>query len=295
MFTTDEVRAIPILSAIPTGDLERVARSAADIQLEAGEWAVHEGDERACYAVVSGKIEVVKLFDGVPRTLGWRVPGTIFGEVPLALGSPFPGAYRAAEPSRVLRLTAQQYYIVAAAAPEFAQKMGALARERIGGLQRISEEPPPRKVLGHRWKRRSDLRRFIARNQITFEWMAPDAPDLDVRAYARRITMPCVTARRWAELKQPKARDLARLRSSDQRKAPYDTMGSAAVRRDLLRRSTARRKVCAPWSSNARLRAHKLGHPPELKTTSDFRMASLVMSLQAVRWSKPNGWERKFL
>src|SRR4029077_8127247 len=71
----------------------------------------------------------------------------------------------------------------AAAAPEFAQKMGALARERIGGLQKISEEPPkPRvKVLGHRWESAcSDLRRFLARNQITFEWMTPDAPDLDV-------------------------------------------------------------------------------------------------------------------
>ena len=184
MFTTDEVRAIPIFSVIPATDLERLAKSAADIQLAAGEWAVHEGDERAFYAVISGKIEVVKLFDGVARTLGWRVPGTIFGEVPLALGSPFPGGYRAAEPSRVLRLTAQQYYAAAAAAPEFAQKMGALARERIGGLQKISEEPPkPRvKILGHRWESAcSDLRRFLARNQITFEWVTPDAPDLEAK------------------------------------------------------------------------------------------------------------------
>src|SRR5258708_3695092 len=178
MFTTDEVRAIPIFSVIAATDLERLANSAADIQLATGEWAVHEGDERAFYAVVSGKIEVVKRFDGVARTLGWRVPGTIFGEVPLALGSPFPGGYRAAEPSRVLCLTAQQYYAAAAAAPEFARKMGALARERIGGLQKISEEPPkPRvKLLGHRWESTcSDLRRFLARNQITFDWVTPDA------------------------------------------------------------------------------------------------------------------------
>ena len=97
MFTIDEVRTIPILSGIPGVDLDRLATSAADIQLAAGEWAVHEGDERAFYAVISGKIEVVKLFDGVARTLGWRVPGTIFGEVPLALGSPFPGALKTAK------------------------------------------------------------------------------------------------------------------------------------------------------------------------------------------------------
>src|SRR5215468_7861461 len=180
MFTIDEVRAVPLLLAIPAPDLERLAQSAADIQLAAGEFAVHEGDERAFYAVISGKFEVVKLFDGVARTLGWRVPGTIFGEVPLALGSPFPAGYRAAEPSRVLRLDARQYYAVAAAAPDFAVKMGALARERIGGLQRISEEPPKArvKILGHRWDGAcSDLRRFLARNQITFDWVTPDASD----------------------------------------------------------------------------------------------------------------------
>src|SRR5947207_10425885 len=153
MFTTDEVRTIPILSAILEADLERLAKSAADIQLAAGEYAVHEGDERAFYAVISGKFEVVKLFDGVARTLGWRAIGTIFGELPRALGTPFPAGYRAAESARVLRLDARQYYAVAAAAPDFALEMGALARERIGGLQKISEEPPKArvKILGHRW------------------------------------------------------------------------------------------------------------------------------------------------
>src|SRR5215831_17732260 len=119
MFSMDELRSVPLLLTIPAPDLERLASSAADIQLAAGEYAVHEGDERAFYAVLSGKLEVVKLFDGVARTLGWRVPGTIFGEVPLALGSPFPAGYRAAEPSRVLRLDVRQYYAVAGAVPEF--------------------------------------------------------------------------------------------------------------------------------------------------------------------------------
>jgi thioredoxin reductase (NADPH) len=80
-----------------------------------------------------------------------------------------------------LRLDARQYYAVAAATPDFALKMGALARERIGGLQKISEEPPKArvKILGHRWDNAcSDLRRFLARNQITFDWVTPDASDL---------------------------------------------------------------------------------------------------------------------
>ena len=108
MLTVEEVAAIPLFSALPAADQERLARTSADLQLAAGEFAVHEGGEGALFVVVSGKIEVIKTFDGIERTLGWRVPGTIFGEVPITLGTPFPGGYRAAEPSRVMRLEVQQ-------------------------------------------------------------------------------------------------------------------------------------------------------------------------------------------
>ena len=181
MLTADDVRAIPLFSALSGPDLERLAGSAADVYLCAGEFAVHEGGERALYAVIAGKIEVLKLVDGIERTLGWRGPGAIFGEVPLTLGTPFPGAYRASEPSRVMRIDAQQYYALAATALEISLKVSALARERIGGLQGIAAEAPKPRVTmyGHRWDSAStELRRFLARNQIAYEWVVPDSPDL---------------------------------------------------------------------------------------------------------------------
>ena len=181
MLTVDDVAAIPLFSALPTSELERLARTSADLHLTRGEFAVPEGGERALFAVLSGRIEVIKTIDGVERTLGWRIPGTIFGEVPIALGTPFPGGYRAAEPSRVMRVDIQQYYAVAAVSEEVSLKVSALARERIGGLQSITDEPPkPRATLiGHRWDSACDnLRRFLARNQISFNWLTPDAPEL---------------------------------------------------------------------------------------------------------------------
>jgi thioredoxin reductase (NADPH) len=77
MPTIDEVRAIPLFSTLSDADLERLVRTAADLRLRAGEFAVHEGGERALFAVLSGKVEVVKQFDGIERTLGWRLPGAI--------------------------------------------------------------------------------------------------------------------------------------------------------------------------------------------------------------------------
>jgi thioredoxin reductase (NADPH) len=184
MLTPEEVAAVPIFASLPAELLARVARSSADLRLAPGEFAVSEGGERALFAVISGALEVVKLFDGVERTLGWRRAGAIFGEVPLALASPFPAGYRAAEPSRVMQLGLEEYYRLAAASKAFAEQVGALARERLGGLQTISAEPhvPRVTLVGDEAATECQaLRRFLARNQISFEQLAADAPELAAR------------------------------------------------------------------------------------------------------------------
>jgi thioredoxin reductase (NADPH) len=215
MLTPDEIRAVPLFASLSDASLDRLVRTSADIRLNAGEYAVHEGGERALYAVLSGKIEVVKLFDGVERTLGWRLPGTIFGEVPLAFATPFPGGYRAAEPSRVMRVEPHHYFAVASSAPEVAEKVGALARERIGGLQGIAMEPPKAQitVYGERWDPAcSEVRRFLSRNQIVHDWLSPDKPDLR-RAWTGAIPQatecPVVQLPDGTRLHKPTLRDLA--------------------------------------------------------------------------------------
>ena len=166
MLTSEEIERVPLFASLSATDRERLSQACADVRLDAGEFAVHEGEERALFAVLEGRIEVVKLVDGIERVLGERLPGAIFGEVPITLGTAFPSGFRASEPSRVMHVEARDYYSVAAVAPEVAMKVGALARERIGGLQGVAAEAPqPRAyVLGHRWDAAcSDLRRFLDR------------------------------------------------------------------------------------------------------------------------------------
>jgi len=232
MLTIEEIQAIPLFSTLAPTELQRLARAAADVHLGAQEFAVHEGGECALFAVLSGRIEVVKLFDGIERTLGWRVPGTIFGEVPIALGTPFPGGYRAAEPSRVLRLDIRQYYALAAASPEVSMKVSALARERIGGLQSIAAEPPKARVtmVGDRFDDACrDVRRFLDRNQITFNWVTPGSPELSSLwpgPLPPDSDYPVFRLADGTTVSRPKARDLARLLGlqTSARFAEYDTL-----------------------------------------------------------------------
>ncbi len=232
MLTIDEIREIPLFSTLEATQLERLAQTSADLHLAAGEFAVHEGGERALYAVLNGKIEVVKLIDGIERTLGWRAPGQIFGEVPIAFGTVFVGGYRASEPSRVMRVDPKEYYSVAATLPDISVKVGMLARERIGGLQGIAAEAPKPRVtmVGHRWDSVCrELRQFLERNQITYEWMTPDAPDLPTRWPGTRPPEDDCPVLRLADgtlLSRPTTRELARhlgLQTSA-RLAEYDTI-----------------------------------------------------------------------
>ncbi len=183
MLTADEIANVAIFASLDPATLERLSRAAADISLSAGEYAAPEGSERALFALLEGRIEAVKLTDGIERVVGERRPGDVFGEVPITLGTVFPVGFRAAEKSRVMRVEAHDYHAVAAAAPEVAREVGRLAANRMGGsagLQGLAAEPPaPRAVLvGHRWDADfAGLRRFLDRNQITFRPVLPDAPD----------------------------------------------------------------------------------------------------------------------
>jgi thioredoxin reductase (NADPH) len=183
LVTTEEIGEVTAFAALGTSEREQLARAAADIRLAAGEYAAHEGDERAIFAVLSGRLETVMTIDGVERAVGERHPGDIFGEVSIVLGTTHPAGLRATEESRVIRVSARDYHAVAAVAPDLAKEVGKLARFRMGGshgLESIAADPPPPRaiVVGHRWDPPcAELRHFLDRNQISFKWLTDDSPE----------------------------------------------------------------------------------------------------------------------
>lgn len=94
MVTTEEIGRVELFAALDSAQREQLSRAAADVRLAAGEYAAHEGGERALFAVLEGRIEPVKHVDGIERVVGVRNPGDIFGEVPIALGTVFPVGFR---------------------------------------------------------------------------------------------------------------------------------------------------------------------------------------------------------
>jgi thioredoxin reductase (NADPH) len=184
MVTAEEIGQIEVFADLEPDERERLARVVADISLTPGESAVHEGDAQALFAVLEGRLQVIRRVDGVESVVGERKPGDLLGEMTVAFGLVYPAglSFRAVEAARVFRIDLADYEELAAAAPQVAERVVVLANYRLGGargLQARAAVPSPIRaiVLGHSGDAACmELRRFLDRNQIRFRWLQPDVP-----------------------------------------------------------------------------------------------------------------------
>jgi len=235
MVTPEEIGRFEVFEGLPPEHCERLCRVAADISLRPGDYAVHEGDERALYGVLEGRLEAIRMVDGVERVIGERKAGIIFGEISIALGMRHPAALRAVEASRVFRIEPHDYYALVAVAPEVGKRVDQLASHRIGGpkgLQAIVSATSPYRatVFGHRWDPAcADLRRFLSGNQIQFRWLQPDVP-ADVALWGESPPAegdtPAIRFANGATVVRPQLRRVAELLDIATRPAAaqYDTV-----------------------------------------------------------------------
>jgi thioredoxin reductase (NADPH) len=180
--TAEEIASVELFADVEIDVLERLARVVADITLAPGEFAVHEGDERALFGVLSGRFEVLRVADGVVSVIGERLPGSVIGELSIALGMLHPAGFRATEPSRVFRLDLPDYQELVSWLPIVGERVTELANNRLSGpkgLQARAAAPTEYRavVLGRRRDAAcSELRRFLDRNQVSFRWLQSDVP-----------------------------------------------------------------------------------------------------------------------
>ena len=235
MVTSEEIGRVAVFADLEPADRERLSRVVADITLAPGESVVNEGDERALFGLLEGRIEVIRRVDGVESVIGERKPGDVLGEMAIAFGMIYPGGFRAAEASRLFRVDLHDFQELASAAPELALRVSALAHNRLigpRGLQSRSSAPSPVRalVLGHRRDGScAELRRFLDRNQIRFRWLQPDVP-ADVEQWSGGLPaegdLPAVRVVNGKTVVRPQLRRVAELLdiATEPTAAEYDTV-----------------------------------------------------------------------
>lgn len=176
MITEDAVRTIPLFASLDDEQVRRIAGRSADIRVGRGDWVAREGDAAAFYAILDGRVQITKAVGGRQAVLAERGSGGYFGEVPLLLGAPYLASFRALEPSHLLRLSRVDFGALLAAAPSVRAELSEVLFARVGGVEEVVSAPErlPLVIGGPFDLDCHNLRDFLARNFVEFEWLDPE-------------------------------------------------------------------------------------------------------------------------
>ena len=215
MIIPADIAAYEPYSGLPPSLLERIAGRAADIVANEGDFVVYAGESAAFFTVLEGEVEVLQRYGGEVVQLTTFDPGESFGEMQLVLGTDATADVRALRPSRLLRIDAIDFHVMTAqseSAQEFVTRT-VVRRMSTRSAFFAQRQMSQAAVVGARFDFAChDVRDFLSRNQITFEWLDPSvagdveglsASDLDTESH------PLVILPNGSRLIKPTPRELA--------------------------------------------------------------------------------------
>ena len=226
MITAEALTRIPLFAFLPADERASLAARAADVRLQQDEWLLQEGQTAAFFALLEGKLSVIKSVSGRDHQLITYGPGDYFGEVPLLLGSPAVASVRAIEPARVMRLEPADFHDLISHCRVLNSEIMKTMAIRVGRIQQVVAESTTTAatLIGRKQDLRClELRDFLSRNRVAFAWRDLDEADAvdrliydgiiesrdDVATAFANIRMPLVILADGSRLEAPSARELA--------------------------------------------------------------------------------------
>jgi thioredoxin reductase (NADPH) len=179
MIVPSELLAVPLFAALSHAQLSRIAARAADIHANADEWVIREGDLGYFWVLLDGEVEALRVIAGEARQVTTFDPGEYFGEVPLMLSTPAPVGVRALKPSRLARIEPNDFHAMISESPEAGAIVAQTLVRRVNFIREAytAANVTQATIVGDRYDFAChDIRDFLARNQIAFEWLDPSDP-----------------------------------------------------------------------------------------------------------------------
>ncbi|HXS12952.1 MAG TPA: FAD-dependent oxidoreductase [Acidobacteriaceae bacterium] len=174
MFQIEELKQFPLMSCLPELQLQRLARGAADLHLNPGEWLIREGEEAWFFMLIEGAVEVLKELTGKQQVIAKYKAGDFFGEVPILLGASALASVRAKDRSRVMRIDRVLFKELLDSSKDCRALVMEAMTSRLNRLQdKILDIPIARVlVVGSQYDTDCrDIRSFLSVNRIPYEWV----------------------------------------------------------------------------------------------------------------------------
>ena len=173
MITSAELEKIPLFAGVEEQERRRLARRAADISLEPGEWLIREGEEPRFFVILEGELEAIKDIVGQRRMLGRSGAGEFSGETPIFMGTASIVSVRALTKCRVARFERQQLQELVRDSPSAGEMIFQTMTSRFGLAQKLARETPSSRVhiSGSKYDNNCRaIRAFLSANRIQYDW-----------------------------------------------------------------------------------------------------------------------------
>jgi len=173
MITSADLAATPLFAGVEEPERERLARRAADIHLEPGEFLIREGEEPRFFILLEGELEALKDILGQHRALGRSQAGEFSGETPIFMGTASIVSVRAVVRSRVARFDRQQLQELVRDSPSAAEIIFQTMSERQAQARQIAIDTPSSRVCitGSKYDTNCRaIRSFLSANRIQFDY-----------------------------------------------------------------------------------------------------------------------------
>jgi thioredoxin reductase (NADPH) len=201
MISSRDLEKIPLFAGVEEQERSRLARRAADISLQPGEWLIREGEEPRFFVVLEGELEAIKDIVGQRRVLGRSVAGEFSGETPIFLGTASIISVRAATKCRVARFERQQLQELVRDSPSAGAIVFQTMTSRFARAQELARETPSSRVQisGSKYDDNCRaIRAFLSANRIQYDWSL-SMPETGIAVAIDGATLEDPTVRRVAE------------------------------------------------------------------------------------------------
>jgi thioredoxin reductase (NADPH) len=203
MITSAELEKIPLFAGVEEQERRRLARRAADIFLEPGEWLIREGEEPRFFVILEGELEAIKDIVGQRRVIGSTGAGEFSGEMPIFMGTASIVSVRAVTKCRVARFERQQLQELVRDSPSAGEIIFQTMTSRFGTAQRLARETPSSRVqiCGSKYDTSCRaIRAFLSANRIQYDWhLIGTEPETSVTVSVEGRPVENPTVRRVAE------------------------------------------------------------------------------------------------
>ena len=174
MISPEDLQSIPLFSCLTDRQRQRLAANVAELNVQAGEWIIREGETPSFFVLLAGALDLEKEYGGASKVRGQYKPGDFYGETPILLDAPTIASLRATEPSRLIRLDRNQFKELIDSSADCTNLVVQTMTKRLASMREYMRENNPLRVLvvGSQYSDECrDVRAFLALNRIPYEWV----------------------------------------------------------------------------------------------------------------------------